>query len=142
MELKTAGSGRLIRRRRGARRAALAAALEAMCVSAIREFGGEPRELNVSVIDKLKLVAERRTAMTKKLGDTADKLLARYDELDGSLDEAEHQHVQRMAAETAAVDEMADAVRQISNMADGDDAADGVAKLGNSQGAPGSAGGH
>lgn len=145
MDIKSAASGRYVRRRRAVRRQLAAAALDALCRATVVEFGGKPKELNVSVIDKLKLVAERRAAMTKKLGDTADKLLAKYDELDGSLDEAEHQHVQRMAAETAAVDEMADAVKAISNMPE-DDATgktpDGVAKLGNSQGAPGSAGGH
>lgn len=90
----------------------------------------------MSVIDKLKRVGERRAEMNRKLGETADRLLAKYDELDGSLDEAEHQHVARMAAETAAVDEMADAVKVISNMSDDEDPA---RKLGNSQGAPGSA---
>lgn len=69
----------------------------------------------MSVIDKLKLVAERRSELNKSLDQGADRLLDSYAEVSKKADSAFGKHRSRLAAEEAAADELGAAVDRLSN---------------------------
>lgn len=69
----------------------------------------------MSVVDKLKLVAERRAELNASLDAGAQKLLDRYDEISKKADVAFDRHHARLTAEEAAADELGAAVDRLSN---------------------------
>lgn len=69
----------------------------------------------MSAVDKLKLVAERRAELNRKVEAGAQRLLDRYAEIDKKLDTGFDKHDARLTAEETAADEMAYAVDMLSN---------------------------
>lgn len=76
----------------------------------------------MSLLDKLDLVVERRLELDKSLSDGADKVLARYAEVDHKAGAAFDKHHMRLDAEEQKIDATASAIDRMSN------------SLGNSQG--------
>lgn len=69
----------------------------------------------MSVIDKLKLVGERRADLDKSLDAGAQELLDLYDEVAKRAENSFGKHRARLAEEKSAADELADAVDRLSN---------------------------
>lgn len=81
-----------------------------LCRKTVKQFH------QLSNTEKLKLIAERRRDFNVKIGASADKLLARYAELDTKMDKAVDQHMAQLQHEHNAIDEVEREIEIMSNL--------------------------
>jgi hypothetical protein len=98
------------RRRMDVLRAALED--ETRRINAVREVRGR----TMSVLEKMKLVRERRVELTHALDAGAQHLLDKYDEAAKRKDEAFARHDAQLAAEMSELDELDRAISMLSNL--------------------------
>jgi hypothetical protein len=84
--------------------------LDEVCAAAVQE--GK----RMSIIDKMKLVAEKRVALNNTNDARAQKLLDRYAEVETQFDKAFTKHDARLDSEEAAAVELENAAEALSNM--------------------------